>query len=490
MSMSVSFPSLIRRFRWMTVFILTLTAVSLHAQERFRRSPPFPDPLPKLELPSVQSTILSNGLGLSVAQKDNYELINLNLIILAGESASPDMLPGVATFTAHMLDKGLLDISAGRIEETIESFGGSYSVDTSPDFTIFSLSFLESHLDEALDLLSRMIREPLFNRREIDNVKRTLFYEIEHDMRDHEYLAKHVLYKIIFQDHPYRKMAIDNDVFKNVTRRHLLNYYESYYKPNNAHLVLVGNLNLAAAARKISRHFSTWSRGEIPRSAVPPPILPESTRICFVNQPNAKDASVLIGFTIPSISSPDAFPLIVLNQVLGGTPNSRLFMNLRESRGYAYYAFSSLELFKNCGLFTIRSRVRPEVTYAAIRESLREVEKIVNLPIPNHEIEQAKSYLIGNFPLTIQSMSNFINRISLIQAFKLSKAHWNQYYDNIMVINTGTVFQTAVRTLHKKPVVMVVGDINTISDQLRDFQVEVYNAKGELQYIINKGAIE
>jgi len=309
-------------------------------------------------------------------------------------------------------------------------------------------------------------------------------------MRDPEFIAKHVLYKILFKDHPYKKMAIDNDAFKNFNRRHLTTFYNTYYKPNNAHLILVGKLNLAAATRKISRHFSTWSRGEVKRAIMPPPKDLESTRICFVNQPKAKDTAILIGFTVPSINSADAFPLIVLNQVLGGTPNSRLFMNLRESKGYAYYAFSSVDLFKNCGLFTLRSRVRPEVSYAAIRESLREIERIVNLPIPNHELEQAKSYLIGNFPLTIHSMSSFINRISTIRAYNLSEAFWNQYYENIMLINSGTVFQTARRTLGKNAVVMIVGDIYTISDQLRDFQVEVYDPHGDLQYIINKGAVE
>ena len=490
MSMRILSQTQIRRALWMIPLLYALAIPSLHAQERFRRSPPYPDPLPKLELPAIRSIVLTNGLGLSVAQKENHPLVNLNLIIMAGESASPDDLPGVATFTAHMLDKGLLDISANRIEETIESYGGSYSVEIYPDYTVFSLSFLENYLDDALDLLSRMIREPLFNRREIDNVKRTLFYDIEFRMKEPEYIAKHVLYKILFQDHPYKKMAIDNEVFKNLTRRHLVTFFETNYKPNNAHLIMVGNLNLAAATRKVSSHFSSWSRGDIKQSLVPPPKTLESTRICFVNQPKVKDTAVLIGFTVPSVNSQEAIPLIVLNQVLGGTPNSRLFMNLRESRGYAYYAFSSVELFKNCGLFTLRSRVRPEVTYAAIRESLREVEKIINVPIPNNEIEQAKSYLIGNFPLTIQNMPNFIHRISTIQAYKLSESYWNQYYESIMVINSGAVFQAAIRTLKKNPVIMVVGDIYTISDQLRDFEVEVYNSKGELQYIINKGAIE
>jgi zinc protease len=130
------------------LFILN---TSLFSQERFRRDPPFPDPLPELILPQVESASLSNGLEVSVIRRQDLQVISMHLIVYAGESFSPDALPGLATFTANMVNKGAVGLSSSRITETIETIGGKFSSETHPDYSVISFTFLEDYLDTALE---------------------------------------------------------------------------------------------------------------------------------------------------------------------------------------------------------------------------------------------------------------------------------------------------------------------------------------------------
>ena len=165
-------------------------------------------------------------------------------------------------------------------------------------------------------------------------------------------------------------------------------------------------------------------------------------------------------------------------------------MNLRESKGFAYYAFSSLDLFKTCALITITERVRPEVISESIKESLREMQEISTTVIPNHELEQAKSYLIGHFPLEIEDSSNFLKKLSELKAFNQGEALWMQYYKNLMLINAENVYSIAKNASLSTPVIVIMGAIQILSEQLKDYELEIYDSNGELQYTIKKGVLE
>jgi len=477
-----------RKVYWLPFFMTFLIfALPLQAQERYRKSPPFPEPLDELKLPKIESFSLSNGLGITVARREGLPLISLQLVIMAGESHSLERLPGLATFTAKMLTKGSTDLSSSQIEEIIESVGGNLSVSTFLDYSVFTFSFLEEYLDEALEVLSRMILLPSFSRREIENEKRNMFYELRGRGNDPEFVARSQLFRILFQNHPYQRATYSEDFIKNISQRDVLSFYDQYYLPNNAHLILIGNLNLPTAVRKVSHHLNTWKNKNLKRQFIPSPEPSKKEKICLVDLPHAEDSTIYIGNVIFPKNSQDFFPFIVLNQVLGGTTNSRLFMNLRESKGYAYFAFSEVILFKRSGIFAVKAKVRPEVIYLSVKECLKEIEKIIKEEITSFEIEQAKSYLIGNFPLKIETFESFCSRISEAIAFTLSSEFWSRYYENIMLINTEKVFEVAQKYPLLTPVVIIVADKTKIMEYLNDFEeIEVYNSKGEFQYTQKK----
>jgi len=162
-------------------------------------------------------------------------------------------------------------------------------------------------------------------------------------------------------------------------------------------------------------------------------------------------------------------------------------MNLRESKEYAYWAFSEVEFFKNFNVFFVKAKVRPEVTYSSVMEILAETKKITDKKIPSFEIEQAKSFLIGNFPLHIQTFDNLSAAVSEIKALNLGEEHWEKYYDNIMLINSEKAFEMARTYPLLSPVVVIVGDSHKIIDHIQEFtEIEIYNSKGILLQTIKK----
>ncbi len=471
----------------LSLLTFLLWETPLLSQEKFRKSPPYPEPLAELKLPEIKPTFLSNGLGVVVIHQDDLPVINLKVIIFAGESPSLRELPGQATLTANMLSRGVSYLTSSQIEERIESMGGNFSSYTYPDYSVFSFTFLEEFLDNALDLMSKMMLRPTFLRREIENIKRIMYYDLRAKNKNPEFVAKRQLGRLLFRNHPYKKSTFNEDVIKNLNQRALVSFYDRYYRPKNSLFVLTGNLNLQTATRKVSRYFSTWRGKELEHPSVPPFKPYDKEKICLIHLPEAKDSTIYLGNIVSPLSGQDVFPFIVLNQVLGGTHTSRLFMNLRESKGYAYYAFSELDFLKNCSVFFVKAKVRPEVTYLSIKEILQEIDKITTEEIPSSEIEQAKSYLIGNFPLKIQTLDKLTSRVSEIKALDLGEEHWSKYYENIMLVSSKRVFEAARKYPLLTPVVVIVGNKNIIIDHIQEFEeVFEYDKKGILQYTIKK----
>jgi len=488
----ISCPSRILGFALFSLWIgLVFCPPPLSSQERFRKTPPSPEPLSELRLPSIEPARLSNGLTLAVAYRENCPITSLQLIILAGESDSPEKVPGVATLAAHLLPRGTQMLSSSDIEEIIESIGGNFSNSTSLDCSVFTFNFLEEYLDQALEILSKMILQPVFLETELENEKRNLFYALLEKGRDVDFVARRLLLRVLFGKHPYQKSIFNEDVIKNIKQKDILDFFDKFYRPNNAILILTGNLNLTTATRKVSHYLNTWQKTDLDRPFLPAPEPNEKDKICFVDIPQAKDSTIYMGNISLPITSPDYFPFLVLNQVLGGTPISRLFMNLRESKGYAYYAFSEAEFYKSCGIFLVSAKVTPEVSYTSIQEILKEISSVVQEKISNFEIEQAKSSLIGNFPLSIEKYDHLSSQISKIEAFNLGEEHWGKYYENIMLVDSEKVFEVAQLYHLTTPVIVIAGSKNSVIDFLRAFEkIEVYNSKGIFQYNITKGVGE
>lgn len=469
-----------------TLLILTLLIFQspLFSQERFRKTPPYPEPLSELGLPEIKSASLSNGLALSVIQRTSLPIVSLRMIIFAGESHSPEKFPGIATLTARMLSLRTEDLSSTEIEEQIEFIGGSFSVSTEADYSVFHFTFLEDYLNEAVELLSKMIFYPAFTRREIETIKRSMRHELLNKNMNPEFLAERQLYRALFKNHPYQKMLYDEDTIRNLNQDEVTLFHYRYYRPNNSLIILTGNLDLQTASKIVSRHFNLWKRREVPPPSLPTPKPNDKRKVCLVDLPGAKEATIYLGNIFSSADSEDIYPFTVLNQVLGGTANSRLFMSLRESKGYAYWSFSDLVTFKNSRVFRIKAKVRPEVITPSLLGALQEIETITTQQVPSFEIEQSKSFLIGNFPLQVETFDDLSAKASEFIALNPGEEKWNRYSENIMLVNSEKVFDIAKKYSLLTPVIVIVGDKNIILDYTRELEeVELYDNKGNLQAV-------
>ena len=453
-------------------------------QERFRKTPPPPEPLQQeIGLPALALPVeLSNGLKVSVAYREGTGFMGLELVVYAGESASPAAEPGLATFVASLLGRGTQGRSASDIEETIESLGGTFFVTVSQDYVRISLHVLEENLDKALGLLGLMLLQPQFAEKEIAIVRRMITYDLQEREANPEFVAKRQLYSLLFKGHPYENQAPSRKLLKSWTTREAQDFFDRFYRPNNAHLILTGSANLGQAARKVSHVLNTWARGEIPPTAIPPVRPPDKDRICVVDLPSSRDACyVFVGTAFPRPAIGDRFALTVLNQVLGGSLGSRLLMNLREAKQYANYAFSETDFLRAAGILFVRARVLPDKAVASALEIQRELRSLAGAaPASPSEIEPAKTYLLGNFPVGLERFDQLTARMADIIALSGGDELWNGYYGQVMQVDADRVQKAAQAYLQKPLVTVIAGDRASLADRLAAFDTyDVYDAKGQ-----------
>jgi Predicted Zn-dependent peptidases len=214
----------------------------------------------------------------------------------------------------------------------------------------------------------------------------------------------------------------------------------------------------ASIVRKIGQHFNMWKSQPVYHQPLAPPVPNVKMRLCFMEMPALRDATLFMGNSVPfPATDQDYFPFVVLNQILGGTTSSRLFMRLREAKGYAYYAFSETEFYTAGGLYWIRARSKKEDINNVIREVLSELESVTLSGFTPGEIEQAKSYLVGNFPLRIERSEGFADRLAAVVALDLGDAHWKKSIDNVMLISLQKVEDAAVKYLSAPPIIVSAG---------------------------------
>ncbi len=458
-------------------------------QERFRRTPPLPDAQPvELKLPAVETSVLPNGLTVAVASRPDSASVTLQLVIMAGEADSPPELPGLAGLTARMIGKGARRLSADYLEDLIEAMGAKFSVTVLMDYTVVSLRVLAEQLDRAIFVLRVLTLEAAFSERELAALRRNAYWELVERKKDPEFLAWSHLLRVLFENHPYRTAAYAEDVIKHIAARDAAAFYERFYRPGNAAVVVSGGIDGPSTAKKVASHFGAWA-GPVPARPPRVPLGPNlRDRICFVESPGIENASVFAGNIVMGASDPDFFPFLVLKQILGGTTGSRLFMNLRESKGYAFYAFSETEFFKDCGVYWARALVRPEAIVPATREILGEIAALASEPGVPSEIEEAKSYLVGSLPARFGSPAGFDEWLARYVVLGLEDSQWDKGLERLTRVGVEQVREAARRRLSAKPLVVIVGRPEWLPALAAEFDVvEVYDTNGKLKSTVGKG---
>jgi zinc protease len=444
---------------------------TLGAQVVDRTTPPGLGPAPVLRLPPVQTATLPNGLLLAVVEMHKVPVVDVSLVLDAGSVSDPADLPGLATFTANMLDEGAGRRSALEISEEADFLGATLTTGASFDVASVFVHVPKRQLGPALDLMADVVLRPTFADSEITRQRDLRRTQILQQRDQPVQMANLAFPAIVFgAQHPYGRPLNGTEASTALLGRdRVAQFYQTYYRPQNAKLLVVGDITLTEAERLVAERFGAWERG--PSPSAPPAstaAAPAARTIYLVDKPGAPQSVIRIGNVGVGRTSPDYFPLEVLNTILGGSFTSRLNQNLRETHGYTYGANSQFVMRRMAGPFQAGASVQSAKTDSSLIEFVRELRRIRDEAVPQAELDKAKAYITLGLPGNFETTQGAASQYRDLLAFGLPLDYYGSYIDRINAVTAADVQRVARQFVDLDHfVVVVVGDRSQIEAGIR-----------------------
>jgi len=428
-------------------------------------------PDPGLVLPTVQRRRLANGLEVLVVEQHELPVVNLNLVVKSGGAADPAGKGGLAAITAEMLDEGTPSRSAAAIADRFASVGASLSVRAGWDSSTVSLRTLTRHLDTALEVYADVITNPAFPDQDFARLRDTRLAEMKIDRTQPEVVADVVAQRVLYGDHTYgHPLSGDEASLTSITRQDVRAFYDAHVRPNNAALIVVGDVRAADVVATLDKAFASWKQGPTPARPVSTPPPPRDRGgIYVVDRPGSVQSVVQVAQVGVPRNTPDFFPLEVMNRILGGATSARLYMNLRQDKGYTYGVRSAFDYRRDAGPFVARAAVQGFSTRESVVEFLKEINGIRGeIPISVEEIESARQAIIRGFPREFETPEQIAACLEVVETYGLPDAYFDTYTQKIAAVTLDDVNRVAKQYLHPdRMAIVVVGDRASIEQPLR-----------------------
>ena len=444
------------------LILIAFPACGLSAQVVDRSKPPQLPPPPALKLPAVQTTVLPNGLTLAVVEMHKVPVVDIQLLIDAGAARDPSAVPGLATFTATMLQQGAGARSALDVADEAAFLGAQLGTAAGFDGASASIHVPKRRLEAALDLLADVVLRPAFADSEIARQRELRAAQLVQQRDEPVSVANIAFPAIVYgREHPYGHPLNGTDsATARLARESVAEFYRTYYRPNGARILVVGDVTLAEARRLIAARFGGWERGDVPAFPSPAAAPPGAARTVYlIDKPGAAQSVVRIGHLGPVRTTPDWFALEVLNTILGGAFTSRLNQNLRETRGYTYGAFSQFVPRRLSGAFVALASVVTAKTDSSLIEFLKELRRIRDDPVAPAELAKAKAYLTLGLPGDFETTGGAAARFRELLSFGLPLDYYDRYLDRITAVTAADVQRVARQYIDPDRFdIVVVGD--------------------------------
>lgn len=446
--------------------------MALTAQQKPDRSaPPKPGAPPALKLPAVQKHKLSNGLAVWIVEQHEVPLVQLNLILRAGSAVDPHGKFGVASMTAAMLDEGAGTRSALELADAIEFLGASLSTTSSFDYSAVRTSVPVARMNEALPLMADVVMRPTLPTAELERLRKERLTALLQARDDPAALVNIAFPRLVFgTSHRYGTAAGGTAAaLKAMTIDDLRTFHRTYYRPENAILIVAGDVTSATALPQLEKAFGTW-KGEGPATAIAP--LPEpkqlaKRQIYLIDKPGAAQSQIRIGWVGVPRSTPDYAQIEVMNTILGGAFTSRLNQNLREKNQYSYGARSVFDTRLGPGLFFATAGVQTDKTAEALREFFNELTGILE-PIPGEELDKAKNYVAFGFPGEFETSGDLARKLEEQIVYGLPDEYFPSFVRAVTQVTNTDVAKAAAKYVQPdKFAVVVVGDRKVIEDKIK-----------------------
>lgn len=445
---------------------------------RFRRTPPEPGPVAPFAVPGVHAASLASGLEVRTARRPGVPLVTALLVMDAGEATVDGPQAGLAVLAARALHGGTVRRSAVELACALEDMGTHLATSTGWDSTVVSLTCAADRFSSALRLLSEVVLTPGYPGEEVERTREQQLGGIRQRRVYPAQLATAAAAHFFFADGTTygRPMAGTERTVAGLERTHVAAFAGSRYMPRGAALVVAGDVTEAEVTDLATECFGGWRGRAAPVEATAGPRFGER-RIVIVHRPGAVQSELRIGHASVPRATPDFFPLIVLNSVLGGAFTSRLNLNLREDKGFTYGVSSRFLLRRAGGMFRIATAVATEVTAAAVREVLAETKALVaDGPTPA-EVRGARDYLAGIFPLRMEATAQVASGIARVFVHGLPADYHARYRERVRAVTVDDVARAARRRLHPDALTVVVaGDADRVAPELESLgPVEVHH---------------
>ena len=440
-----------------------------------RTHQPQAGPLPSVTFPDATTETLPNGLRIYLLPTKKQPTVTFRLLIKGGESFDGPK-PGLANLMANMLNKGTEALTADEFAKKTDFLGASVEASSSDDSVSVTATGLSKYSNDLLDLLRDVALRPAFRADELDKEKVKAVSNLVQKKMDPEELSVRLRDKLLYGAHPYGAFATPESV-QSITREDLVGYHDSQFLPNNATLIVVGDVEPAAIQSRVKELFGDWKQGEKPK--LDAPAFPETKGITYhvVDRPASVQSNVVVAEPGVARNNPDTPELSVVNSALGGGMSGRLFANLREKHGFTYGAYSGFSMKKLGGAFTATAEVRNAVTGPAITEILNELNRIASEAIPEPELARQRNYLAGNFLLSLESEQRTAERLQEIDLYGLPEDFYKTYARRLSSVTNEKAAEIARKYIDPKDlVVVVVGEAKEVVPQLQKFgPVTVYD---------------
>lgn len=453
------------------LIVAWLVAAPLLAQPPDRATPPPVGPAPAVRLPAVQKRTLSNGIPVWSVTLEKVPVVQVSLLVFAGANADPASKFGVSSMTAAMLDEGAGSRSALEVADAVDYLGATLTTASGYDASAVRLWVPVARLQEALPVMADVALRPTFPANELERLRKERLTSMAEMRDDARSVAALAFPRLVFgPQHRYGIPAFGTPAtVQAFTVDDLKAYYQANYRPGNVALIVVGAVGADTAMPLLETAFGGWKADGAPAAAaaVPAAQPARARQVYIIDKPGAPQSQIVIGGVGVARSTPDYFPIEVMNTLLGGSFTSRLNQNLRETHGYTYGASSSFSMRLAPGPFAASAGVQTEVTADALKEFFAELNGI-RKPVPADEVTRAKNYVSLGFPSQFETSGQISAQLEELLTYKLPEDYHARYVPSVQAVTAQQVQDAAQRhILPDRFAVVIVGDRKAIEAPVR-----------------------
>jgi zinc protease len=402
-------------------------------------------------------TVLKNGLVLLVLERPEIALVQMQLLIRAGSTADPPGKEGTAALTAQLLKRGTTGRPAQQFAEEVEFVGGALEATAGLDGTIVAGEFAARDFEVGLNLLADMVQHPAFKEEEFARARRQAEAEDLSLLDDPEWVADAAFHRWLFGTHPYgRPPEGTKRSLETITRADVTSFYEAHFTPNSAVFAIVGQVGPQQAAQRVEKYLGAWKRRSAGEIRLPEIAPVKGRRVLLVDKPDATQAQIRFGNVGPRRADPEYFPLLVANGILGGGFTSWLVDEVRTKRGLTYGIRSRVEARRSAGAVAVETFSKNPTVAETIQVSLDQIKRLREGAVPAEDLEKARNFLAGTFPVRLESPDALARQILEIELYGLEADFINGYQKRVRTVGLDGVKRAAARFMPLDDLAIVV----------------------------------